>query len=97
MVQFVGLVDCTTYESCARDAKVHIIPAEDSEMPLWFVLPESLCRFAAASISPLPPSIPLSCVSVGFDRRETRKGKHFQMIQLIEERWRESEADSKLV
>ena len=58
-------------------------------MPLWFVLPESLCRFAAASISPLPPSIPLSCVSVGFDRRETRKGKHFQMIQLIEECWRE--------
>ena len=100
IVQFVGLVDCIT------GIILHFMKAAP-ETPkctsrrfrnaFWFVLPESLCRFAAASISPLPPSIPLSCVSVGFDRRETRKGKHFQMIQLIEECWRESEADSKLV
>ena len=44
----------------------------------WFALPKSLCRFAA--------SLPFhACLPVGFDRRETRKGKHFQMIQLIEE------------
>ena len=98
-----GLVDCimhhknnsTTYESFARDAEVHITPG-DSEMPLG-----SFCQSLFAALPPpsLPLSMPLSCVSVGFDRRETRKGKHFQMIQLIEECWREreSEADSKLV
>ena len=65
IVQFVGLVDCITgiILQLMKDAEVHIdITPGDSEMPLWFVLPESLCRFAAASISPsLDPSFMRVC------------------------------------